>query len=181
MHSDCALLLTTLASIGPAHRPRSRRIVRRVASHAVFGATLVVAFAACSSDKDPDAPDSKGALTVDAGECLFVDSTVGAEVSKLPVIECTKAHTHEIFAKIDGIESDVYPGLTALETYAEQECYGPAFTDFVGISPFDSALFITWIVPSLDGWNDEDDRTVLCILGRRDGAQLETSAKGLKL
>jgi len=34
-------------------------------------------------------------------------------------------------------------------------------------------------VPSLDGWNDEDDRTVLCILGRKDGGQLQTTAKGL--
>ncbi len=142
---------------------------------------MLVGLAACSSDKDPDAPDSKGALTVDAGECLFVKADIGAEVSKLPVIDCTKPHTHEIFAKVDGIDSEVYPGLTALETYAEQECYGPAFTEFVGISPFDSALFITWIVPSLDGWNDEDDRTVLCILGRRDSGELKTSVKGLKI
>lgn len=119
-------------------------------------------------------------LKVATGQCLLVDEALGAEVSKLPVVECTKPHSHEIFATVEDATSDVYPGLTALETFAERECYGD-FEGFVGISPFDSSLFITWIVPSLDGWNVDDDRKVLCILGRQDGGQLESTAKDLKL
>lgn len=146
----------------------------------VSGVLAIGGLGACSDDKDPNAPDSKGALDVETGECLLVDSALGAEVSKLPVIDCDKPHTHEVFARVVDTDSEVYPGLTALETFAERECYRD-FEGFVGISPFDSALFITWIVPSLDGWNDEDDRTVLCILGRQDDGQLKTSAKGLKI
>ena len=135
---------------------------------------------ACSDDKDPNAPDSKGALDVTTGECLLVDDVLGAEVSKLPVVDCDTPHSHEIFARENDTTSDVYPGLSALETFAEVSCYG-AFESFVGISPFDSSLAITWLVPSLDGWNDEDDRTVLCVLTRRDGGQLETSARDQSL
>ena len=132
---------------------------------------------ACSDDPDPNAPKSEAVLDVDTGQCLLVDEVLDAEISKLPVVGCDEPHSHEIFATV--VEtSEVYPGLSALETFAERECYGD-FEEFVGISPFDSSLFITWIVPSLAGWNDEDDRTVLCILGRQDGGQLETTAKGL--
>lgn len=140
----------------------------------------VTTLVACSDDKDPNGPSAEPVLEVDPGECLLVTDALGAEVSKLPVVDCTTPHTHEIFATVAEDESEVYPGLSALETFAERECYGD-FEGFVGISPFDSSLFITWMVPSLDGWNDEDDRTVLCILGRKDSGQLETSAKGLKV
>ena len=48
-------------------------------------------------------------------------------------------------------------------------------------SPFDSSLYITWIVPSLGSWNDKADHTILCVLGRKDGGQLDKSAKDLKI
>jgi len=151
----------------------------RPSVHALISVLALTGLVACSDDTDPDAPKTEGVLEVDTGQCLLVDEALGAEVSKLPVIECDKPHSHEIFATVENT-TEVYPGLTALETFAERECYGD-FEGFVGISPFDSSLFITWMVPSLDGWNDEDDRTVLCILGRKDGGQLQTTAKGLDL
>ncbi len=117
---------------------------------------------------------------METGECLLVDSGLAAQVAKLPVIDCIEPHSHEVFAEVKYTAEDVYPGLTDLEKFAEVECYGK-FEGFVGISPFDSDLAITWIVPSLDGWNDEDDRTVLCILSRRDDGQLKSSVRGLNI
>jgi hypothetical protein len=140
----------------------------------------VASVTACSSDPDPNKPASKGALTVDQGECLQVDDGLAAQVAKLPVIDCTKPHTHEIFANVDDTTDQVYPGQATLEQLAETKCYG-AFEGYVGISPFDSSLFITWIVPSLGSWNDKDDHTILCVLGRKDGGQLDRSAKDIKV
>ena len=138
------------------------------------------ALGACSSDPNPNKPASKGALKVEQGECLLVDDGLAAQVAKLPVIDCTKSHTHEIFAKVADAEHQVYPGQAALEQLAETKCYG-AFEDYVGINPFDSSLYITWIVPSLGSWNDKSDRTILCVLGLKGGGQMDQTAKGRKI
>jgi hypothetical protein len=119
-------------------------------------------------------------LTVDQGECLYVEDGLAAQVAKLPVIDCTKSHTHEIFANVVDTTDQVYPGQASLEQLAETKCYG-AFEDYVGISPFDSSLYITWIVPSLGSWNDKDDRTILCVLGLKGGGEMDTSAKDRKI
>ena len=161
-----------IAGYTPNIRPLARTLLAGVLAACVLNA--------CSDDPDPDGPQSKGVDDVGAGQCLQVDETLDAEVSDLPVIDCTKPHTHEIFHTVEDDESDVYPGLSSLELFAQKECYSE-FEGFVGISPFDSDLYITWIVPSLDGWNDEDDREVLCVLARRDDGQLETSAKDLQI
>ena len=110
----------------------------------------------------------------------MLEATLGASVTELPVVPCDVSHTHEIFAKVADTADDVYPGMSALVAFAEAECYA-RFEEYVGINPFDSDLFIDWIVPSLDGWNDEDDREVLCVLGRQDGAPLTASARDSKL
>ena len=138
------------------------------------------ALSACSSDPNPNKPASKDALAVARGECLLVDDALAAQVAKLPVIECTKKHTHEIFAKVPDTEHQVYPGQASLEQLAETKCYG-AFEDYVGISPFDSSLYITWIVPSLGSWNDKSDRTILCVLGLKGGGQMDRTAKDRKI
>lgn len=69
---------------------------------------------------------------------------------------------------------DVYPGFEALEQFAQTECLG-AFEPYVGVSAFDSALFYSWFVPTLDGWNDADDREIICVLGRHDAALMTGS------
>jgi putative regulator of septum formation len=111
---------------------------------------------------------------------LQVDDELTAEVAELPVIDCTKPHTHEIFATVQNTVDAVYPGMAALEQFAETNCY-KQFEPYVGIDWPDSSLFVTWIVPSLGSWNDEDDRAVMCVLGRKDGGQLERTAKDIKL
>lgn len=96
------------------------------------------------------------------------------------MIDCAKPHSHEIFATVIDKTDQVFPGMATLEQLAETRCYGE-FEAYVGISPFDSSLFVTWIVPSLGSWNDKKDRSILCVLGRKDDGQLTTSAKGIKL
>lgn len=145
-----------------------------------LGALAPLSVAACSDDPDPDQAQGTPVLEVGDATCLQVDASVTGEVSKLPVVDCAAEHTHEVFATVSDETDDVYPGMSALEAFAERECYA-RFEDYVGINPFDSTLSITWIVPSLDGWNDQDDRDVLCVLADREGTPLTGSAKGSKL
>ena len=141
-------------------------------------ALVALALAGCSDDDevDPTEPAAQEVLEVSidqqAGTCMQVDDELPAEVEELPVIGCDQPHTHEIYATvIGGADGDVYPGLSALETTAQTECL-TQFETFVGISAFDSTLSFTWLVPTLDGWNEQDDRELLCVLADAEGAPL---------
>ena len=70
----------------------------------------------------------------------------------------------------------VYPGFDVLEQFAQAECLA-SFEPYVGVGAFDSKLFYSWFVPTLDGWNDADDREVLCVLGRQDAALMTGSIR----
>jgi hypothetical protein len=127
----------------------------------------VAAFAACGDDStDPREPHDVPVLEIDASSqsvCLEVTEDLPDEVETVPVIDCAEPHTHEIYTEVEYTEKDVYPGEEELGSFAQVACLSE-FETFVGISAFDSSLSYTWIVPSLDGWNKEDDRTVLCVL-----------------
>lgn len=133
---------------------------------------------ACSGDDDPDAPVEEQPLGLGddgPGTCLAFDDEVGAEVTSLPVVACEVPHTHEIYA-VEDHPDDVYPGFGELEAFAQRVCLA-AFEPYVGSNPFDSRLFHTWLVPTLDGWNDEDDREILCVLGADDAEPLTRSMR----
>ncbi len=140
----------------------------------------------CSGDDDDDGAASEAVPVLDvatgaeASRCLLVDEDLSPEVSELPVVPCSEFHTHEVYAVVAYDEQDVYPGMTALEDFAERECLG-AFESFVGVSAFDSSLLFSWLVPSLSGWTDEDDRDVLCVLADGEGRQLTRSMRGARL
>lgn len=143
---------------------------------------LVALLAACSDDADPNEPSAEepfGLGETAEGRCLLFDEEVGAEITELPVVECSIPHSHEIFAVINYADpngSDVYPGFDALDEFAQRRCL-EAFEPYVGTNPFDSTLFHSWFVPTLDSWNDEDDDEVLCVLGAADGAPLDRSMR----
>ena len=108
--------------------------------------------------------------------CMQVSENLPPEVEELPVISCDVPHTHEIYATVDYDVKDVYPGVDELSAFAEVECLS-LFEEFVGRSQFDSRLSYTWLVPSLEGWNDEDHREVLCVLAERAGGELTGSMR----
>jgi len=142
---------------------------------------LAITAGACSSSSNPNKPASKPVLDVAVGQCMLVPEDIKPDVSKLPIISCAKAHTHEIFFIYTDSADDVYPGVDALVIIAKRECY-KHFEDYVKVSPFDSSLQVTWIVPSLDGWNgSKHDKDILCVNRRNDGGQLIGTTKGSKL
>jgi hypothetical protein len=144
--------------------------VGRIAQY-VFAAALVVP--ACSDDDGGE--DAIGLGDGAIGTCLLFADDVGAEVDELPVVDCAVEHSHEIFAVLEHPD-DVYPGFDVLEDFAQTECLG-SFEPYVGVGAFDSELFYSWLVPSLDGWNDAEDREILCVLGRQDAALMTGSMR----
>ena len=54
--------------------------------------------------------------------------------------------------------------------------------DQAGVSPFDSTLFYSWMVPTLASWGDQNienagdepgDREIICIVGLQGDAQID--------
>ena len=143
---------------------------------------IAAATAACDDDDpDPDQADDQPVLEIDtdAGEpvCMRVEEDLPPEVERLPVIACDVPHTHEIYATLVYDAQDVFPGIDALNDFAQVACL-EAFEPYVGASVFDSSYSYTWLVPTLGSWNDDDDREVLCVLAPRDGGEVVGSAKG---
>jgi hypothetical protein len=141
---------------------------------------MAVAVAACGDDEaDPLEPVEQPVLDIDVSRqsvCLLVTEDLPEEVEELPTIGCDVPHTHEIYASVEYTEQDVFPGADALGEFAQVECV-TAFEPFVGISAFDSSLSYSWFLPSLNGWNEEDDRSVLCVLADREGEELTESMR----
>ena len=141
----------------------------------VVVALLGIAGGCSDDDDDPTEARDQPVLDVQsdaqaAPVCMQVDEDLPPEVEELPTIDCAQPHSHEIYATLES-EEDVYPGVEALGEDAQVRCL-QAFELFVGTSVFDSQLSYSWLVPSLSGWNDEDDREILCVLMRRDQAQM---------
>jgi len=167
----------TAAFSRPDRGPSDRytRPIRTAVHRLVCCLSVVVILGACSDDEDPNGASNEAVLDVDDQTCLMVEGNFEPVVEELPVIDCDVPHTHEIIARVEDEEHEVYPGFAALETLAQRVCY-TEFEPYVGVSPFDSSLFISWLVPTLDGWNGKDsDREILCVVGRLDAGQLDRS------
>jgi len=155
--------------------------VARSIPSVALACALIVGGAACSGGDDGEPIIDVGESAV--GTCLDVPEDMGPEVTELPVAPCDEPHTHEVFAVLlyeppedSDIAPDVYPGFEALEDYSRAACLAE-FEGYVGVSAFDSALFYSWIVPTLTSWDQEDDREVICVIGNANGAPLVGSVQ----
>jgi hypothetical protein len=134
---------------------------------------LALVAAACSDDDKTDVLD----LAANGpGTCMVAAPDLGPEVTGIPTVPCTEEHTHELYAVVPFDEGDVFPGLAALDAFAERVCVAE-FEPYVGISVFDSTLTFSWLVPTLASWNNNEDRDVLCVVGPFDGSTLTESVR----
>lgn len=146
----------------------------------VLVAALPLLMVACTGGDDADTNDIIGVADDDTERCLDFELTDDSNIDDLPEVACSTEHSHELVGVVDS-PADAYPGFDALEEFAQAACL-TEFENFVGISAFDSALFYTWIVPSIDSWNsDEKDRQVLCLAGSADGRDLVGSVRDTRL
>jgi hypothetical protein len=147
----------------------------RTPASALAGLLVCALATACSGGEDGEPVID---LPSDAiGTCLDFGDSIDAEITTLPVVPCGEPHSHEIYA-IEISDAATYPGLEALEADAQAKCLGE-FEEYVGVSAFDSELFFSWLVPTLNSWDREDDRQILCVIGEGNGAPLVGTVRGI--
>lgn len=118
------------------------------------------------------------------GDCFEAPGQVKAELTKLSSVPCGTAHTQEAYAKIayrakDGSAVSAYPGDALLKSFADGAC-AQEFAGYVGTDYLDSSLFFTYLLPSARGWEQQQDRNVVCFV-TTTGKTLTSSVKGSKL
>lgn len=140
----------------------------RLPFSAIIATALLVACGGESLKRDTDgAVVSKGkvsAYDVQVGDCSAAE--LKEETVDIELVPCTEPHTHEAYFLVEHPDGP-YPGSTAIETFAEQQCVG-AFADFVGIELSESRFYFTYLYPSVSTWNDDQDRQVVCFVVSRD-------------
>jgi hypothetical protein len=163
-----ALVSTPFARTNAPSSPWSRRLawLRRGSLVLAVGVLGV----ACSDDEDGEPVLDLGMDAV--GTCLnFEEAPEDATVEQLPVVDCNESHTHEIYFVPRVTDEPVYPGFEALEAIAQARCLG-AFEEYVGVSPFESDFFFSWLLPTLNTWERDGDREIICVIGEGNGAPL---------
>lgn len=99
-----------------------------------------------------------GVFTVRVGDCY--NDTEGTEVSDVPVVPCAEPHDNEIYYTFT-MPAGEWPGDEAIAAAAEEQC-GAQFDAFVGLAYAESALDWYPITPLESGWNEIDDREIIC-------------------
>lgn len=103
-------------------------------------------------------------------------STEPSEVVEVELVACEDEHGSEVFAQTAFESAEpAYPGEDELIEYATRFCVD-AFEPYVGLPYADSALTVSHFWPTASAWESTDDRTILCVLFRKD-ATLVGSAR----
>lgn len=153
-------------------RSRSTRFAMR-ATAGLAALAFVGGLAGCSSEPERNEEgeiEEEGdlsAFSLAEGDCITDLDSLGTTVSDVPVVPCDQEHEAEIYHLFDLPDGD-FPAET-LDADAQEGCTA-AFEDYFGEPYEESALSITYLTPSAESW-EQDDQEVVCIaLTPADGA-----------
>ncbi|WP_157508999.1 DUF4190 domain-containing protein [Luteipulveratus halotolerans] len=120
--------------------------------------------------------------TLQVGQCFNHDhmesTSTASGVPTMPTVtieSCALPHELEAFHRANLTYAD-YPGDAAVISEAETRCTD-AFEPFVGVSPDQSSLVVTYYGPTEDAWA-AGERDVLCMVGEASGPTIETTLRG---
>lgn len=146
-------------------------------------AAVAVLLAACSGGgggRDDEGritePTDVAVFDLRVGDCLAPDQGVVAELEEVRAVPCEDPHLHEVFFLAEWDGGDTFPGDTALADFADGACIAE-FEAYVGTDYLDSALFHTYLLPTLRSWDERNDRQVVC-LAASAGEPLQGSSRG---
>jgi hypothetical protein len=165
--------MSTSPAYTPERKSSSRVSLGRIIA-IVVGIAILVSFLINMFDR------TKNVDEIAVGHCMDVPEDT--EFSTFDPIDCAQPHDLEVYAIIDmaAVSSDfsvgaVYPGDDTLYYAAIDECIAQPFEAYVG-APYDSVEYtdtVLWVdafTPTLQGWNEFDDREVQCVLLNLDAA-----------
>jgi hypothetical protein len=130
---------------------------------------------------DTPKPQAVSVFKVAVGQCFATPEKPQTEITDLQAVPCDGPHRQEAYASLAyqqpaGVQGDAYPGDALLANYANAAC-AEAFQPYVGVSYLNSSLYFTFLVPSARGWQESDDRAVICF-ATTTGEELTASVKG---
>lgn len=108
------------------------------------------------------------------GDCFNTDTS--QDIGDVDAVPCGEPHAYELFHISTMTDGGSYPTGTEFDSQTDAACR-PAFTEYVGTAYDDSALFVSTLTPSEDGWNN-GDHTVQCILHEEDESKITGSQRG---
>lgn len=98
------------------------------------------------------------------GDCLNPGDDVVGDVENITAVPCEEPHTQEVFAVPEyEDEGGVYPGEGEIQAFADAACL-EAFVGYTGTEYLDSNLYFSYLHPSVDSWNSDDDRQIVCVI-----------------
>ncbi|UFU02600.1 septum formation family protein [Ruania suaedae] len=115
--------------------------------------------------------------SAEVGECTNIEDLQSQEITEINTVDCTEEHDAQFFHKFDMDGDGGFPGDEAISTAAEEGCLGE-FESFVGSAYEESTLFVNYIAPSEQSWDEADDREILCVLYLDDGSTATESWEG---
>jgi hypothetical protein len=106
--------------------------------------------------------DGKEAIADAAvGDCFIAGAEL--EINQVPVVDCSKKHDSELFAKVSMAELGfVYPDEDMMFDWLFLECVD-RFPEYVGEPYESSSYWVDMFIPTADGW-DDGDHTGLCTI-----------------
>lgn len=124
----------------------------------------------------PAGEAEESVFELEVGDC-FNSGANNEEVQSVGVVPCEAPHDSEVFHLVDyPDDGSGFPGQEALNTFADEQCQGQAFTDYVGRVWAESRFFTSQLTPTEGSW-EQGDREVVCLL-YDPTTQLEGSVRG---
>jgi hypothetical protein len=154
-------------AVEPSTARRSARSYGRSMRSACIGLGVLATLSACTDDDLRDADGTvvtagtASVFELRAGDCLAPAPELTGEVAELPLVPCDEEHTQEVFG-IVAHPDDSYPGAEAVAAWADGAC----LTELERTLDLtlDDGVFVSYLLPTFDGWNTNDDRDVTCVL-----------------
>jgi len=115
------------------------------------------------------------------GDCLGDLSELTDQLETVPVEPCTEVHRIEVYHLADH-PAEKYPGEAELATFADGVCLAE-FGAYTGVDYFavGTSLYFSYLFPTLDSWNDSEDRGIVCVVGSSADLNGSVAGKGLDL
>ncbi len=122
-------------------------------------------------------PEDQSVFDLQVGTC-FNDPGSADEIQSVGSVPCETLHDNEVFALIEypAGPDEAYPGREVVQDFADEECKGQLFTDYVGTEYQFSRFFATQLTPTDGSWA-QGDREIICLLFDTT-TQLNASVRG---
>ncbi len=143
---------------------RMRSVPLRSVGIALAG---VLALTGCTDDELRDADGTVvtagdvPVLELRPGDCLTPAPELTGEVAALPVVPCDEPHTQEVFGVVPHPDES-YPGAAEVAAWADGACL-TELESRLDLT-LDDGVFVSYLLPTFDGWNTDDDRDAICVL-----------------